>query len=285
MTKPSSWDGEAFNEATSSENEIHGDDVARRYGFAGGLVPGVAVAAYVVHPALVAWGDRWLTRGRATVESRRPLYDRGAFRVDVTSGPDAAYHASLVDHEGTECAVGRVVLETGTRMPPERRGDPAVCAIADRPNATRDQMELLRDRGMGAVRVRWDEKAEIRSYLRDPASMPASVRYGESGVANPAFLFALTNWALARNVCLGPWLHLEIDARSFAPVPWASELVVESSIADLFDRKGHEFADLDCHVFFSTGEAVMAARMRCIYRLRLERGAPSPPTRPREALS
>ena len=33
----------ARNPAAESENRIHADDVARRYGFRGGLVPGVIV--------------------------------------------------------------------------------------------------------------------------------------------------------------------------------------------------------------------------------------------------
>jgi hypothetical protein len=34
---------EAFNTARESENKIHDDAVARRFGFGGGLVPGVDV--------------------------------------------------------------------------------------------------------------------------------------------------------------------------------------------------------------------------------------------------
>ena len=37
----------AFNTAHDSENKIHDDDVARRFGFQGGLVPGVEVYAYM----------------------------------------------------------------------------------------------------------------------------------------------------------------------------------------------------------------------------------------------
>ena len=40
---------EAFNTATDSTNKIHDDDVARTYGFRGGLVPGVDVYAYLTH--------------------------------------------------------------------------------------------------------------------------------------------------------------------------------------------------------------------------------------------
>ena len=63
MDEPSSFRGTAFNQATESENRIHSDEVARRYGFRGGLVPGVTVYAYLVHPALKAWGARWLEEG------------------------------------------------------------------------------------------------------------------------------------------------------------------------------------------------------------------------------
>jgi len=33
----------AFNTAVASENKIHDDSIARRFGFRGGLVPGVEV--------------------------------------------------------------------------------------------------------------------------------------------------------------------------------------------------------------------------------------------------
>jgi len=39
----------AFNLATASENKIHDDTVARRFGFRGALVPGVEVFATMVH--------------------------------------------------------------------------------------------------------------------------------------------------------------------------------------------------------------------------------------------
>ena len=40
---------QAYNTAVASENKIHDDTVARRFGFAGGLVPGIEVYAYMAH--------------------------------------------------------------------------------------------------------------------------------------------------------------------------------------------------------------------------------------------
>ena len=47
---------EAYNTAHFSENKIHDDEVARRYGFSGGLVPGVDVMAYMMHMPVAKWG-------------------------------------------------------------------------------------------------------------------------------------------------------------------------------------------------------------------------------------
>jgi len=46
----------AFNTALDSENKIHDDDVARRFGFSGGLVPGVDVYAYLTWGPVSTWG-------------------------------------------------------------------------------------------------------------------------------------------------------------------------------------------------------------------------------------
>ena len=49
---------EAFNASKESENKIHDDAVARRFGFRGGLVPGVDVYAYMTHLPVQRWGPR-----------------------------------------------------------------------------------------------------------------------------------------------------------------------------------------------------------------------------------
>ena len=49
----------------------------------------------------------------------------------------------------------------------------------------------------------------------------------------------------------------------------ATNPFAESTIANLFERKGHEFVDLDVVVYFeATREPAMSARLRAIYRMR-----------------
>jgi hypothetical protein len=67
-------------------NEIHGDDVARRYGFSGALVPGVELFARTTTPLVAAWGAEWLSRNRIDLRFRRPTYDGDELLVDLADG-------------------------------------------------------------------------------------------------------------------------------------------------------------------------------------------------------
>jgi hypothetical protein len=128
-------------------------------------------------------------------------------------------------------------------------------------------MEKLRETGLGAMRARWSEKAEITHYLRDPAEMARP--FHEERLANPAFVLGLTNWVLAGNVQMSPWLHLQTESQHYRPLPHGTELVVEAAIADLFAKKGHEFVDVDVVVFGTEDDAAYASiRLRAIYKLR-----------------
>lgn len=269
MSIPLSWSAEAFNQAPESENRIHSDEVAQAYGFRGALVPGVTVSAYLIHPAVAAWGEAWLERGRARVVVHSPVYDRETFRVEVSEASASAYDAELFDPTGARCATAQVALpEPGAVPPPPKiRHDAILGRDFDRPSASREVMERRRREGLSATRARWNDTAEITSYLRDPHRMPPP--FSQLRFANPAFVLGLTNWALAANVRMSPWLHLQTDSQNYRPIAADTELVVESNIVDLFEKKGHEFVDVDMHIFDREDDSPAASvRLRAIYKLR-----------------
>src|ERR1700685_2814875 len=65
----------AYNTSKQSENKIHDDAVARRFGFSGGLVPGVDVLAYMLHLPVAKWGRAFLERGLIEARFLKPVYD------------------------------------------------------------------------------------------------------------------------------------------------------------------------------------------------------------------
>ena len=98
----------AYNTAKQSENKMHDDTVARRFGFSGGLVPGVDVFAYMMHVPIARWGRDFLSRGLVEARFIKPVYDGETADVDATE------HNELLTIEvfsRTElCATGTAAL-------------------------------------------------------------------------------------------------------------------------------------------------------------------------------
>jgi hypothetical protein len=267
--QPKSYTHRAFNEVPDSENRIHGDEVAAQFGFEGALVPGVIVSAYLAHPAVVAWGLDYVARGAARVVVEKPVYDDHAFTVSVEADGENAYDAVLADADGATRARARCWLPATLPEPPRRRGDPLLTREYERPSGTPETMRRLQDSGLLALPVRWDEHSELTRYFRDVTHMPAPLSAGGGHYAHLGFVLGLTNWALGGNVRISPWLHLQTESQCFHAIAFGTDLIVESAIVDLFEKKGHHFCDLDVAAFRREDDvAVMRARLRAIYQLR-----------------
>src|ERR1051325_119719 len=127
MSAPASLDPYrvvAFNTAHDSENKIHDDETARRFGFGGGLVPGVDVYGYMSHLPVMRWGRAWLERGTAECRFFKPVYDGDA--VTVTASETDGTLEIAVESRGIVCATGRAAR-------PETAPDVAVAESRDVP--------------------------------------------------------------------------------------------------------------------------------------------------------
>ncbi len=105
----------ARNTSTGSENKIHDDSVARRYGFGGGLVPGVSVYAYATRPLVEALGRDWLERGTASVKFVKPIFDGDDVRVcgNIECRPEGATVTLTVNAANGDCAFATATLADG----------------------------------------------------------------------------------------------------------------------------------------------------------------------------
>src|SRR6201991_4836875 len=92
----------AYNTALQSENKIHDDTVARRFGFSGGLVPGVDVFAYMSHMPVAAWGRGFLERGVMEGRFLKPVYD--GEMAEVTAQEIDGGLVIKVESKGELCA-------------------------------------------------------------------------------------------------------------------------------------------------------------------------------------
>ena len=143
------WTAIVFNQAPEAPSEIHGDKVAKEFGFKGGLVLGAAIGAYLIHPAIEAWGLDFLSRGHAHVRIASPLYDDEAFTVETTDLSPTSYRASLFRPDRTVSATAEVHLAEHEVLaaPPVMRGDPIGDKDTPAVAATPENMAVLKENG------------------------------------------------------------------------------------------------------------------------------------------
>jgi acyl dehydratase len=252
---------EAFNTSRQSDNPIHDDAVARGFGFAGGLVPGVDVYGYMTHWPVARWGAAWLERGTAESRFLKPVYDGETATVTASETGDGL--DITVECRGEVCAAGRAGLPARAAPVPAPFAAAPPLPPAVRPEA--DEATLAVGT-MLAIRPVTAGASEAEQYLRDlRESLPL---YRSAGLVHPATIAGLGNWALKDNLRLGPWMHVGSRIEHFAAARIGDELTATARVIANYERKGHRFVDLDVLVYANRTTPVARLAHISIYRPR-----------------
>jgi hypothetical protein len=254
---------EAFNASKESENKIHDDAVARRFGFRGGLVPGVDVYAYMTHLPVQRWGRAWLERGTAACRLLKPVYDGDTAIVTATGAGEGL--ELRVESRGEICATGRADLPAGPVSAPAAFAEAPVPPEppATRPAADETTLALGTRFAIHPFRVGGEDAAQ---YLRDVREdLPL---YAAERLVHPGTILHIANWALRHNVVLGPWMHVGSRVEHFAAAPIDDELSARAVVTANYGRKGHRFVELDVLVYADQHSPVARIAHIAIYRPR-----------------
>ena len=259
------YEVKARNTAAQAENKMHDDDVARTYGFSGGLVPGVDVYAYMTHLPAELWGRQWLEQGAMSARFLTPVYDGDRVRVEGDREGDSAIALTLYNSAGDVCARGRAALGIDGATAPaldefETREVPA---RADRPDATAEALGAIDVFGTLEAGFHADHAPSYLQSIGESLDLYATER-----VAHPGWLIRFSNWVLTNNVRLGPWIHVSSETTHFGAVRDGDRVSVRGKALGLTERKGHKFVDLDVLYVVNDTEAVWRVHHTAIYEPR-----------------
>lgn len=255
----------AFNTATASENKIHDDAVASRFGFTGGLVPGVDVFAYLAHMPMARWGEDWLGGGFMQARFAKPIYDGDAASVSAEARDDGDLGLSIKAREGV-CATGVARLK-GAAPAPDVLPAGRLPAPNSRPRAS--TQSLAQSLVLGPLRETYTAEeglAHIEAVRDDPAL------YDDGRIANAGWLLRRANYVLADNVQLGPWIHVESAINMHSLLRAGDPLETRAVVADNVETKGHLMVELNVQML-SGDRRVMSCRHWAIYEPRQVRQA------------
>jgi hypothetical protein len=253
---------QARNLSLASENKIHDDDVARRFGFTGGLVPGVEVYAYMTHVPVTLWGIDWLERGTAECRFSKPLYDGKLAIVNATEC-DQELAITVEDEAGERCASGAAALPGEAPAVAAVPGAPPIPLSDKRPPADGTSLAVGRRLASQPVHITADRLLQYLADIHETEPL-----YAREKLVHPAFMLRLSNLVLKDNVKLGPWIHAGSTVRHCGLAHAGESLAAHAQVAANYERKGHRFVELDVVIVADGSRALAQVRHTAIYRLR-----------------
>jgi hypothetical protein len=252
----------AKNYGADHANRIHSDEGAARYGFAGALVPGVGLYAYLTRPVIDALGLEWLERGAMSAKFLKPIYDgeKVQARARVAHNDPIELKLELINQSGELCAVGSANLPDSMAAP-DPRAYPfrAPSQLWPASIASFSIGDIL-----GSVEFRLDMKGEMPKFLDNVVE--TSPVY--DSICHAAFWIAQANEILMRNVALGPWIHTASDARHCAVARDGERLSLRGLVGDLYERRGHELVMVDLGLFGENDRPIAQIKHTAIIKLR-----------------
>lgn len=239
---------QAYNTATASENKIHDNAVARQYGFSGGLVTGVDLLAYMIHLPVARWGRDFLERGMIEARFLKPVYDGDDLTLEAE--PDTGVLKLDLKGRGLVCASGSASL---LEKPPavDLSAYPVTAPVADRRPV--DAQSYPAGKWLGVAPKAWPsvEASAYASDVRDDEAI-----YAREGLVHPGVIQRLMNRLLVENATLGPWIHVGSKMQLLSAIAVGDALTARAKVTDAYDKKGHQFVELDAVVVANGDRAV-----------------------------
>ena len=231
---------EAYNTAKQSENKMHDDTVAKRFGFSGGLVPGVDVMAYMMHMPVVRWGRAFLEHGLIDARFVKPVYD--GEMTDVTAEENNGVLAIEVHSRGDLCATGSATLPASA--PPFSLADyREVPSVSERKPVSATSYEV--GKWLGTTPRRWAGEA-AGEYLADIRETDPI--FARESLGHPGLIQRVMNRVLVDNAILGPWIHVGSKMQLLSAAKAGDEITARAKVTGNYDKKGHRFVEFDALV-------------------------------------
>jgi hypothetical protein len=214
--------------------------VARRFGFSGGLVPGVDVMAYMMHLPVNEWGRAFLERGLIEARFTKPVYDGEI--ANVTGEESGGTLSIEVESRGQLCATGTASLPASA--PSISISDfTETAAMTERRPVSATSYEL--GKWLGTLPRAWAGEA-AKEYLTDVREHDPI--YAREGLGHPGLLQRIMNKVLVDNAILGPWIHVGSRMQLLSAAKSGDELTARARVTGNYEKKGHRFVELDALV-------------------------------------
>lgn len=234
----------AVNDALESENRIHSDEIAEKYGFTGALVSGVNVFGYLAQPLVKAFGAAFLEQGMMDVIFLKPAYQDDLLTIKTEESRSETSKRNCVTSISNEQGLLLAKLESWlpAQLPPISPLADMVCEhkSIDRPEIEWDLIALQEPAPAFTWQPSFEENQQHVSVQRDKAPC----YQGSEGYIHPYFLLDACNQALMRMFVLPAWIHTGSKITLREPLRVGQSIEMKTMPIEKWERKGHQFIKL-----------------------------------------
>ncbi|MFT4671842.1 MAG: acyl dehydratase [Pseudohongiellaceae bacterium] len=234
----------AMNDAEDSENRIHSDEIAAKYGFTGALVSGVNVFGYLTQPLVKAFGAAFLKQGMMDVIFLKPAYQDDLLTITTEESRSETSKRNCVTSLSNE--KGKLLAKLESWLPAELPPINELAGVAcehktiDRLEIEWDLILLQKPAPAFTWQPSYEENQEHITAQRDMASCYT----GSAGHIHPYFLLDACNQALMRLFVLPAWIHTGSKITLRAPLLVGQPIEMKTVPIDKWERKNHQFIKL-----------------------------------------
>ena len=229
------------NPSTQSENRMHSDDVARQFGFKGGLVPGVTVFSHMTQPLVARYREAWLARGTADVSFGKPAYEGELLSIHTANSGTGSHTVTCLNPQGVELARMSATLPSASAQPDPRGNIPPAPPLRERSVVTWDLMEV----GTPFPALAWTPtREENLQWCRDSRDELPLYGEGTAPFLHPGLIQRQANLVLRTRFILPAWIHAASRMSFYAALRVGPSYEVRAIPEEKWNHKGHEFVRL-----------------------------------------
>jgi acyl dehydratase len=253
------YEVQTFNDVAESDNGIHSDEIAKKFGFEAGLVSGAVLLGHMSYLPVKARGRMWMTNNQIEVRFLQPAYDGEILTIEYTGQGD---------HGRTECLnVVKTLLVLMTEQ------------TADHPVHSASRMAPARE-SLPRQQLSWDRlipetPAPTYFWRPDPdANVALAEQIGDDlplyrttgAPVHPFAILRQCNAAVTRAFILPAWIQAGSKVTFHSPLTVSETIEIRMVPLKKWKHKGHEFVTLYI-LFLVNGEIRVEVEHTAIFKI------------------
>lgn len=266
MTAIENLEIQALNDAETSENKIHSDAIAAKYGFRGALVSGVNVFGYLGQALIRQFGEKLLQGTTFDVKFLSPAYHEEPLLITseeaVSDDEKTCFKSCAFNSRGTQLAIMNTTL--WNRIPAPADIHPAAPQTIESPRQEISWNNIQLNEA--APDFLWTPDEQANKQRVDAQRDTAEIYRGPAAYIHPYYLLDACNKALMRMFILPAWIHTGSQLTIYRALRVGQQITIRTVPVDKWERKGHQFIRLSI-VMLVAGEVAAEVEHNAIFRI------------------